>query len=343
MQENFNFNGQLGKIPPEPTYYRPYIPYGFTEKNYSEKKGIKKASHAAGISLIALEIISLLSAFIFSLFAYRVNEERTDIIYVSNLAVELVFQILVSIFIFTVPFVVVYKLFDFRISDFVSLKKSEKRKAVPLFFLGIGFSAFSQLLSGYFSSFLENFGISDAGGELENPTGIFGFLLYFLAIAVTPALVEEFACRGLILGTLKKYGEGFSILVSAVLFSLMHANLQQIPFAFLMGLILGYSVIKTGSLRVSISIHFFNNSLSCILSYIPDSVPAIYVNIGFYVFMLLSLIIGIMFMLTDKKGDLFCVKPADTESTLTKKQVWFYSSASIIVFVLIICAKVYWF
>ena len=82
----------------------------------------------------------------------------------------------------------------------------------------------------------ESFGFNYEVSQTESPDGILGFMLTFIAIAVVPPLVEEFACRGLILGSLQKFGNGFAIVCSAILFGLMHGNFRQIPFAFLIGI-----------------------------------------------------------------------------------------------------------
>lgn len=86
--------------------------------------------------------------------------------------------------------------------------------------------------------------------------------LYGLSVVVIPPLVEEIMFRGVILQSLRRYGDGFAVLVSAILFGLYHGNLIQMVFAFLSGLALGYVVIRTNSLLPSILIHFINNGVS---------------------------------------------------------------------------------
>ena len=59
-------------------------------------------------------------------------------------------------------------------------------------------------------------------------------------------------------GSFRSNGNVFAIVVSAALFGVMHANLFQMIFAFLTGLVLGYTAAEF-SLRWSIVLHLVNN------------------------------------------------------------------------------------
>ncbi len=98
---------------------------------------------------------------------------------------------------------------------------------------------------------------SDLGFEL-NSAGTIIFAI--LCLGILPAFVEEFIFRGVILQGLRKYGNWFAIIMSALLFMLIHGNIQQTIYQFAFGVLAGYLVIKTGSLWVSIIIHTINNT-----------------------------------------------------------------------------------
>ena len=57
---------------------------------------------------------------------------------------------------------------------------------------------------------------------------------------------REMVYRGYILRTLLPHDKVFAIVVSSAMFALMHGNLLQIPFAFIVGLTCGYLAVKTG-------------------------------------------------------------------------------------------------
>lgn len=119
------------------------------------------------------------------------------------------------------------------------------------------------LISAVYAKFLDFIKIvkpiKSAAFSTDN---VFEAVLWIIAMAVLPPVLEEAVFRGAILGTMRKYIGRGSILFSAVLFALMHANFNQIPIAFVMGLLLGWFAYSTGSIIVPIILHAFNNLLS---------------------------------------------------------------------------------
>ncbi|MCP4645007.1 MAG: CPBP family intramembrane metalloprotease [bacterium] len=94
----------------------------------------------------------------------------------------------------------------------------------------------------------------------EAPVGM------FIVICVMAPLLEEALFRGLILdGLLKRSTPRKAIIVSALLFSIAHLNPAQIPFAFLMGIILGWLFFRTRSLWTVVLAHFTLNSMAIVL------------------------------------------------------------------------------
>ncbi len=93
----------------------------------------------------------------------------------------------------------------------------------------------------------------------------------FLVTAIFAPIFEEWMCRGVVLrGLLTKLKPGWAIVVSALFFALIHMNPWQALNAFIMGLVMGYVYYKTGSLLLTMLIHFVNNGTSVILSQIPS-------------------------------------------------------------------------
>ncbi|HVU87484.1 MAG TPA: ABC transporter permease subunit/CPBP intramembrane protease [Pirellulales bacterium] len=83
-----------------------------------------------------------------------------------------------------------------------------------------------------------------------------------LVIAVTPAICEELAFRGFILSGLRHLGHKWrAIVISSLLFGITHAVFQQSIVAFLLGLVVGYIAVQTGSLLPGMFYHVTHNSL----------------------------------------------------------------------------------
>ena len=84
-----------------------------------------------------------------------------------------------------------------------------------------------------------------------------------LALALTPAICEELAFRGFILSGMRRSGHKWGAIIgSALFFGATHAILQQSMSAAVLGIVLGYLAVQTGSLLVTILFHFMYNALS---------------------------------------------------------------------------------
>lgn len=102
------------------------------------------------------------------------------------------------------------------------------------------------------------FGLPLAGG-VSLPATFIGRLLYFIAVCVFAPFFEELLFRGAIQGVLRGWGRGFAILISTVLFTLLHTNLMDLLSVFLLSLVLGYTKEITGSVLPCIILHGANN------------------------------------------------------------------------------------
>lgn len=132
---------------------------------------------------------------------------------------------------------------------------------------GLAMCVVANFVASLTVSFFSQFGI--------NPPDMPSFLvdtpvslaLNILIVAVLPAFLEEMVFRGYVLQTLRPYGGTTAIVFSALLFSLMHGNILQIPFAFLVGLVLGYIVVQTENIWAAVTLHFLNNFMAVLLEY----------------------------------------------------------------------------
>lgn len=109
-------------------------------------------------------------------------------------------------------------------------------------------------------------------GELLELPNIYEDLFYslsrnvfgFLSIALISPIAEEMLFRGGIEGFLlrRKIKPIIAILVSAIIFGVIHANPAQIFFATILGIIFGWMYYRTGSILPSVVGHVLNNTVS---------------------------------------------------------------------------------
>lgn len=127
--------------------------------------------------------------------------------------------------------------------------------------------------AGYIASLVSNFlfGFTDRFTEVAVealPSSTPGIILYFVYVAVLPAITEEILFRGAIMGALMPYGKTQALIISSVLFGLAHVNPIQAIFAAVLGIIIGELYAQTGSIWWGSLIHFLNNAISVALSYL---------------------------------------------------------------------------
>ena len=93
----------------------------------------------------------------------------------------------------------------------------------------------------------------------------------FLTVAIFAPFFEEWLCRGVVLrGLLTKMKPSWAIIISALFFAAIHANPWQALNAFLIGVLMGYVYYRTGSLKLTMLMHFVNNVSAVILGRIES-------------------------------------------------------------------------
>ena len=97
------------------------------------------------------------------------------------------------------------------------------------------------------------------------------FILSFICVSIFAPLFEEWLCRGVVLrGLLTTMRPASAIAVSAAFFAVLHMNPWQALPAFLLGVVFGYVYYKTGSLKLTMLMHFVNNTMALVMSRIPS-------------------------------------------------------------------------
>jgi membrane protease YdiL (CAAX protease family) len=121
---------------------------------------------------------------------------------------------------------------------------------------------FSMLIS--YAGYSTSYSTSTSSGYDTLPK----FLLGVLTVAILPAFCEEFVHRGLLLrGTANTVGYKKAIIISSLLFGLLHLNIQQFFYAAILGLLMGFVATITRSIFPAMIIHFCNNFINVYLSF----------------------------------------------------------------------------
>ena len=86
-----------------------------------------------------------------------------------------------------------------------------------------------------------------------------------LVVGIGAPVFEELIFRKVLIDRTVKYGEYVSIVLSGIMFGLLHGNFSQFFFAALIGMLFAYIYIRTGRIRYTIFLHMAINLSSALV------------------------------------------------------------------------------
>ncbi|MCC8022304.1 MAG: CPBP family intramembrane metalloprotease [Clostridiales bacterium] len=171
--------------------------------------------------------------------------------------------------------------------------------------LGTGLCMIANIVANIIATILSGMGFDVSSGSSMTPTNWFTSILLVAAIAVVPAICEEFTMRGIMMQSMLRHGKVFAIVASSIVFGLLHRSAVQAPFAFMVGLVLAFICVQTGSLLPGILIHFLNNAMSAAYSIINlylNEALADAVYMALFLFWIAAGIVGLLMLVRKNWG-----------------------------------------
>ncbi len=249
--------------PPVPP--RPVVTDEMIRQN--EKKKLRSKSNGLGFLILtyysSLQVSAIGIMLLFNAFGISLTD---------NHVAEYLLDIAASVFAALIPGLIYLAASGYRLRDSFKNTHVGPMLLIPLVLLGMGCSMAANMLTQLFINNISLFGLENHAGEIDisshTPLEI---VLSVIAIAIVPAFAEEFVFRGIVLGSLKKYGTAFAVVVSSIMFSAMHSNTTQIVFVFFLGTIFGVVDVITDSIVPSLVLHFLNNFFATLMDLLTKS------------------------------------------------------------------------
>ena len=113
----------------------------------------------------------------------------------------------------------------------------------------------------------------DAAG-LTLPTDRMGLMLCVFYIAVLPGICEEFLFRGMLLSAFEGEGTRRAMVLSSLLFVLLHGSLVGLPGEFILGMVIASLVIYTDSIYAGLVYHTAYNATLLLLQFMQQRTMA---------------------------------------------------------------------
>lgn len=243
----------------------------------NEENGLPESSLVPGFKSVCMRLGGVLIAifvfrYLLTVLWRSVSTPLTEA--VGYVGTEIIVYVADALFLFVFPIIATKLLLGFSLRDRakeIYAKPRYMARSLGIFPALYGLSiliAFlmmmlSRLFSGTFAG--ESMGNSPLLNNVAEEELIIIPLIYTVIFA---PVFEEFWFRGMILHTVRPYGDGFAIFVSALMFSIAHSNLFQFSYTFAAGVVFGYVVVKTGSIIPSMVMHFMLNAIASIGSII---------------------------------------------------------------------------
>lgn len=330
-------------------YYPPYDPY-YNPNMYNMTQGVKRdlrrTSNALCWTLLAalflMSGLLVLCSFYLKAVGYTGDYSNsgfsgfTPVLYYLSTGVGYVIGLATPVFIYFAA-----KRID--LGDALPFEKSGFVKTAACVFFGAAVCMLANIPANIVVDIEKAFGFSGNMPNMPLTDDPRVLVLYGITIAVIPPIVEELLFRGMILHSLRKYGDGFAIVGSALLFGLYHGNFVQMVFAFIAGLVMALVVVRTGSLWTSILIHFMNNFISFALELTQRYAGEDVANQANYIVIGALVVLGLISLvyLLSKEKHFFHTEPHNPMFRLsTKLSVLFFNPGGIAVLIFAIFSSI---
>ena len=241
----------------------------------NQKQALRRDANFVGIiafsTTLLLQLMFFMVFFILSLLG--VSQPGTDIYYgLGSIGFLITYSIIYCIGIgLPAPFTALIT--DRRIRPFDRFDETDEQirpnalQIILILFAGLSICVLSNFAASYIMMILNELGLQPPDMPSYLDKSVLSLILNIIVFALFPAILEEMVYRGYILRILKAHGDTFAMVISSLLFALMHANIMQIPFAFIIGLTCAFIALKTGYVWIAVMLHFLNNFMSLLLQY----------------------------------------------------------------------------
>lgn len=185
--------------------------------------------------------------------AWRVLTENPDISVIVSCAIPIISEIL--------SILLGCKLLKLDLRSLFTRNGYTGGTVVKTSSIGLGIQTAAALIAQIVAAILAKFNLQSATADLtiHDNAAWSVIIMYFYACLLGP-LLEELLYRGVILQGMRKYNERLAIVVSALIFGLMHQNYQQFILAFALGLVLATVTLKYESIVPAVITHVIVNT-----------------------------------------------------------------------------------
>lgn len=231
--------------------------YGFVTDypEAAERNALRKVMNVIGVTMMILGIIDLLYKYavpnLLAAFGADIYFDKYTKTFYGNewliLAIDTFFSVIKRL----IPLLYVYKKMQMPIKVMIPTRITNRtlfRYAVPVMLFAAGCCTAA---SGVYERILHFVGI-EKDKLFDIPDSKAVLVLYLIVHIILIPIISEIHTRGALLQLLRQFGDGFAIVITALLTSLITYNLSTFCFVFVSSLVIGYFTVRTGSVITAI-------------------------------------------------------------------------------------------
>ena len=250
----------------------------------SRTDGLKELAYKYGAAAAVFLVNNLFLAYVFrdmmlvpglSLIEQNFGSDAYDLRYGFLIFMNAVMSYLVPL----VAFMLIFRSDMPEKGGIISFRSDDEYKRIPgetaiLFICGI----WAAMIGGYATNLISGllnrlFAIPETKVAFSSimPQNAAQFIIFGVGIVIIAPVCEELIYRHFLLKPLRKYGDTGAVVMTAVLFGIVHFNFDQLLHAFMFGLFLALIAVRSGSVLPCIVCHIINNVLVGIRNYLPET------------------------------------------------------------------------
>lgn len=135
--------------------------------------------------------------------------------------------------------------------------KFEQYVASVVICFGLAYAA--NIVGNILTSFIGRANDNDVQNPIQIVITDLSPWMILLYMVICAPILEELIFRKLLVDRAVRYGQGTAVVVSGLMFGLFHGNLNQFMYAAAIGMFLAFLYVKTGNIKITISIHMLIN------------------------------------------------------------------------------------
>ncbi len=303
-------NGPYGV--PQPVYYAP--PFARKPARDPRRVGAEKTFNR----MCLIVLLQTAAAYIFMFPLTRASLLAGVNVVSDAMAYQLLSAVMVPLST-ALPFFVYLLIKRREARDYLRFEKVGFATALLCVLAGLAVCMLANFPAFAIQDFFSRFGYEPAGDVVPGEDSWPMLVIELLSTAVLVPVMEEFAFRGVLFSALRRFGTGFAIVGSALVFSLVHLDFANVVFAFIAGLVFGFLYARTGNLWVTVCIHALNNAIAVIGSY-GEFLFGVGSELMEMLFMVVPIVLGLLallILLLWKRKWLFGRRPVQTVRPLS--------------------------